>query len=61
MAQSNTQFRIHDGDTQLEITHISMPEGEGRTNRHYGSNEGVSNMTKLKQSIVQIQNAQDSM
>jgi len=57
VAQSSIQFQIHDGDTQLEITHISMPEGEGRTNRHYGSNEGVSNVTKLKHSIVQIQNA----
>ncbi|KAL4225033.1 hypothetical protein ACF0H5_015728 [Mactra antiquata] len=27
VAQSNQAFRIHDGDTQLEITHIEMPQG----------------------------------
>ena len=61
VAQSNHDFKIHDGQMQAEITHISMPEGSARTNRHYGSYAGVSNMTRLKRSIIQIRNDKDSM
>ncbi|XP_045210544.2 uncharacterized protein LOC123561948 [Mercenaria mercenaria] len=63
VVQSNEEFKIHDGQMQAEITHISMPEGssKSRRNMHYGSHVSIEHMTKLKRSIIQIDNSDDSM
>ncbi|KAL4230845.1 hypothetical protein ACF0H5_011219 [Mactra antiquata] len=58
VAQSNQAFRIHDGDTQLEITHIEMPQGSGRM--PFKATD-LSQLVNLKRSLVRIDNSTDSM
>ena len=59
VAQSNQAFRIHDGDTHLELTHITMPEGSGR--KSFQKTFSPSGMVKGKTSMVQIHNSEDCM
>ncbi|KAL4220474.1 hypothetical protein ACF0H5_020874 [Mactra antiquata] len=59
VAQSNQAFRIHDGDTQLEITHIEMPQGSGGSMPFKATD--VSQLVNSKRSLIRIDNSTDSM
>ena len=62
VSQSNHKFKIHDGQIHVEMTHITMPEGSGGSrNMPFGSHINIENMTKVKKSMVKIDNANDSM
>ena len=58
VAQSNRQFKIHDGAAQMEITHIAMPQGSGKKTFKAPN---LFSMRKSKTSVVCIDNSKDSM
>ena len=59
--QSNENFRINDGQMTIQITVVRLPVGSGRKPLHAGLYFESENMSKNKQSIIQINNTKDVM
>ena len=59
--QSNENFRINDGQMTIQITVVRLPVGSGQKPLHAGLYFESENMSKNKQSIVQINNTKDVM
>ena len=59
--QSNENFRINDGQMTIQVTVVRLPVGSRRKPLHAGLYFKSDNMSKNKQSIIQINSTKDVM
>ena len=59
--QSNKNFKINDGQMTIQITVVRLPVCRGRKQLHDGLYFESDNMSKNKQSIIQINNTKNVM
>ena len=59
--QSNENFKINDGQMTIQGTVVRLPVGSGLKPLHAGLYIESDNMSKNKQSIIQINNTKDVM
>ena len=58
--QSNTEFKLNDGLLKMDITHTKPPRGSGKS-KYMTSELDSKVFAQKKQSIIQINNTEDSL